>query len=76
MEITELIQNLLSQLKSVDIAESEFKRMINDDEVLKAQFKEWCDEMGYSTRTAFKFYSQEYLESHDSIFDTLSDYNE
>ncbi len=71
-----LIQELLSQFGSVDIAESEFLRRINEDNNLKSIFKEWCDEMGYKPRKAFIDFCNEYLAGNESIFDTLSDYNE
>lgn len=74
--IPTIIQELLSQFGSADIAESEFKRQINEDSEMKSAFREWCDEMGYKERTAFADYCNEYFEGHESIFDTLSDYNE
>lgn len=76
IDIPATIQELLSQFGSVDIAESEFKRQVNEDEDLKAAFKEWCESMGYKEREAFNHYCEEYLQGNESIFDTLSDYNE
>lgn len=75
-DISILIQDLLSQFGSIDIAESEFKRRINEDSTLKSEYKEWCESMDYRERDAFIQYCHEYLESNESIFDTLSDYNE
>ena len=57
-------------------AVNEFKRIINDDESLKTEFKEWCEEMGYRERHAFEQYCHEYLDNHESMFDTLSEYDE
>lgn len=75
-DIPSLIARLLSQLGSVDIAESEFKRMINDDAQMKSEFKAWCEEMGYKENSAFIDYYDEYIVDNDLAFDTLSDYNE
>ena len=55
-DISSMIQEMLIQFRSIDIAESEFKRIINDDESLKTEFKE--------------------LDNHESMFDTLSEYDE
>ncbi|HIR38203.1 MAG TPA: hypothetical protein IAC93_07515 [Candidatus Limisoma gallistercoris] len=76
IEIPATIQELLTQLGSIDIAESEFKRHLNEDSDLKKAFKEWCEDMGYKEREAFRSYCEEYLQGNESIFDTLSDYNE
>lgn len=75
-DISSMIQEMLIQFRSIDIAESEFKRIINDDESLKTEFKEWCEEMGYRERHAFEQYCHEYLDNHESMFDTLSEYDE
>ena len=53
IDISVTIHDMLSQFGSIDIAESEFKRQINEDDNLKAAFKEWCEEMGYKERDAF-----------------------
>lgn len=75
-DIATMIQEMLAQFGSIDIAESEFKRIINEDESLKAEYKDWCEELGYKERTAFEQYCHEYLDNHESIFDTLSEYDE
>ncbi len=75
-DIPTLIHDLLLQFGSVDIAESEFKRMVNEDDELKNEFKRWCEEFGYKERNAFRNYCQDYIQDHESIFDTLSEYNE
>ena len=76
IDISVTIHDMLSQFGSIDIAESEFKRQINEDSDLKKAFKEWCEDMGYKEREAFINYCEEYLQGNESIFDTLSDYNE
>ncbi len=75
-DISSMIQELLVRFGSIDIAESEFKRLIFEDEALKAYFKEWCDDMGYRERTAFVDYCHEYLNNHESAFDSLTEYDE
>ena len=50
--------------------------MVNEDDELKNEFKRWCEEFGYKERNAFRNYCQDYIQDHESIFDTLSEYNE
>lgn len=67
---------MLTQFGSIDIAESEFERIINEDETLMREFKDWCEEMGYKEKKAFEQYCHEYLDNHASMFDTLTEYDE
>lgn len=76
MDIPTIIQDLLIRFKSIDMAESEFKRNLEDDDEMRATFKEWCHEFGYKSRTAFVDYCHEYLDMHDERFESLTDYNE
>lgn len=75
-DITELFQQLLHQNRSVDIAEAEFKKLIHEDADLREQYRDWCDAVGSSEKMGFLDYCDEYLESQDSIYDTLNDYDE
>ena len=76
MDIPSLIIDLWHQFGSIDIAESEFSRLMNEDEKIMTAFKEWCNEMGYKERKAFVEYCQEYIDENEKVFDSLSDYNE
>lgn len=75
-DITELFQDLLQQYGSIDIAEAEFKKRINEDAELHATYSEWCHAVGSSEKKGFLDYCEEYIESQDSIYDTLTDYDE
>ncbi len=75
-DITELFQQLIHHNRSVDIAEAEFKKLIHEDAELHEQYREWCDSVGSSEKMGFIDYCDEYLESQDSIYDTLNDYDE
>lgn len=75
MEITELINRLLDSHRDVDIAEVEFRRMLDDDPDLRAVYSEWCDENGYTTRHGFADYAAEYIEMQNSVWDSLTDYD-
>ena len=75
-DITDLFQELLHNNRSVDIAEEEFKKLIHEDAELHEQYRDWCDAVGSSEKMGFLDYCDEYLESQDSIYDTLNDYDE
>ena len=75
-EITEYFERLLEQTGSIDMAEAEFKRAIADDAELHALYREWCHENGSSERNGFLDYCDEYMESQDSKWDSLSEYDD
>lgn len=75
-DITQYFDRLLEQTGSVDIAEAEFKRAIADDAELHRQYREWCHENGSTERNGFMDYCEEFMESQDSKWDTLSDYDD
>lgn len=75
-DITEIFISLLNECGSTDIAESEFKRMIADEEELKKQYSEWCHENGSSFRRGFLDFCEEYLDSQNSVWDSLTDYDD
>lgn len=75
-DITELFDSLLTQHDSIDIAESEFKKLIAEDDDVKTAYKEWCEAVGSSEKRGFLDYADEYKESRDSVWDSLTDYDE
>ncbi len=75
-DITELFLQIIHQYKSVDIAEAEFKKMLHEDADLREQYREWCDAVGSSEKMGFLDYCDEYMDSQESIYDTLNDYDE
>lgn len=73
--ITELFENLLKTFRRVDIANREFRRMLDDDEELREQYAQWCDENGSSQRYGFQDFAEQYIENQNSIWDSLTDYD-
>ena len=74
-DITELFESLLVSFRSVDLAEREFNRMIDDDPQLKEQYGAWCEENGFTERYGFSEFATEYIENQNSIWDSLTDYD-
>ncbi len=75
-EITEIFTSLINQFGSLEIAEAEFKRMDAEDPELHAAYVEWCHENGSSLRNGFSDFCDEYIESHNSVWESLTDYDE
>ena len=75
-DITLLFIEILQQAGSVDMAESEFKKLIGEDDELHMQYREWCHEVGNTERNGFIDFCDEYLRDQDSVWDNLSDYND
>lgn len=75
-DITDFFKSLIQQHRSIDIAEAEFKRMIADDDELHEEYRQWCTENGSSEKQGFFDFCEEYMESQDSIWESLNDYDE
>lgn len=75
-DITELFIAILNESGSVDIAESEFKKRIAEENQLKQMYNDWCHENGSSFRHGFLDFCDEYLDSRNSVWDSLTDYDE
>ena len=75
-DITELFLDILHQADSVDVAESEFKKMIADDDELHQLYRDWCHEVGNTERRGFLDFCEEYLNDRDEAWINLTDYDE
>lgn len=74
-DLFEYFVNILKQSDSIDIAESEFKRSLIDDDDLKRRYREYCREIGTSEKHGFLDFCEEYMQHQDSIWESLSDYD-
>ena len=50
--------------------------MIADDAELRENYKEWCHAVGSTEKQGFLDYCDEFKNSQDDIWDSLSDYDE
>lgn len=75
-DITQLFIDILHQADSVDVAESDFKKMIDEDDELHKRYREWCHEVGSSERRGFLDFCDEYLSDRESVWDNLNDFDE
>lgn len=77
-DITAYFVSLIESHGSIDVAEAEFKRLLSEDNDLRSEYRQWCDENGTTERHGFNDFVQEYLEGREakwSIFDEYSDDN-
>ena len=65
-DITELFDSLLEQTGSIDMAESDFKRMLVDDSSLRRRYKEWGMENDTTERSGFLAFCKDRLERQDA----------
>lgn len=75
-DILDLFQQILSQSGSVDIAEAEFKKMIHEDNDLHQRYRDYCHEVGSTEKSGFLDYCEEYLDSQDSIWDDIREFED
>nr|QCB65003.1 hypothetical protein [uncultured bacterium] len=71
-----MFNHYISQCGSIDIAESEFKMAMNEDQKLKKLYRQWCHDVGSSEKNGFLDYCHEYLDRQDDVWGTLNDFDE
>ena len=70
MKITDVFDFYLSQFADIHMAEDNFRDELEGDPELRQQYKDWCDEMGYSERIGFRCYNINRAEA-ESIWDEI-----
>lgn len=75
MTITEYFEHIISQHRSIDIAESEFKIMLCDNPPLKAAYKKWCADNGLTEKSGFIEYCNSYLDNEEDKWNVLESDN-
>lgn len=68
-DFPKIFQSLLEQTGSIDIANSEFKKMVADDDAMRHEYREWCHTVGSTEKNGFLDYCEEYLDNQNSIWD-------
>jgi len=74
-DLEELFQYIINQHRSIDVADMEFHKMIADDPALRDQYRQWCHEVGNTERNGFRDYCNEYIDNQESVWDSLTDYD-
>lgn len=71
-DITELFDNIWEQYRSLELAESEFRHLIVDDDDLRRTYRAWCAEQEVSEKRGFIDYCRQLLEQEESRYDALA----
>ena len=66
-DITQYFVSLLETHRSIDLANSEFRHMLDEDPQLKESYRTWCDENGHSPRHG--------LSDRESVWESLNDFD-
>lgn len=74
--ITDIFVSIIEQSPGIDMAEAEFKRMLVDEPELRRSYREYCRELGTSERNGFIEFCETYCNERDSVWESLSDYND
>ncbi len=74
-DLEELFKYIIDQHRSIDVADMEFHKMIAEDQALRDQYRQWCHEVGNTERNGFRDYCNEYIENQESVWDSLTDYD-
>ena len=72
IDLLEIFDSIISQSRSVDVAESEFRKLLMDDEELRKAYKEWCNEEGHTEKRGFIEYCHQYYDAEESKWDILN----
>lgn len=72
IDLFEIFDSIISQSRSVDVAESEFRKQLYEDEELLSVYKEWCEESGYTEKKGFIEYCHQYYDAEESKWDILN----
>ena len=75
-DITEYFINIINQTQSIDMAEAEFKRNMAEDDDLRNAYRDWCHEVGSTEKKGFLDFCDEYVDSRNEVWDSLTDYDE
>ncbi len=72
-EITNVFRDIVSRSRSMDMAQRDFRRMMDEDPDLRKQYKQWCSEMGYAEKEGFAIFCYEYIDEMAGMWDIFDD---
>lgn len=75
-DITQYFIYIIDQAHGYDMADSDFKRALADDDRLRAAYREWCRQNGTSEKNGFLDFCEEYMADRNQMWDSLNDYDD
>lgn len=76
VDILEIFESILRNARSIDVAESEFKRLVYEEPEVRAAYRVWCDEEGNTEKHGFVDYCQERFDDEENLWNALTDEDE
>ncbi|MCM1319422.1 MAG: hypothetical protein NC217_03485 [Muribaculaceae bacterium] len=73
MDLIDIFEHVLQNARSIDIAESEFKRLLLDDPELKTVYKAWCKEQDTTEKNGFVDYCSQRFDEEETCWEALED---
>jgi hypothetical protein len=72
-DISEILRTLLDQYSRLSEVDHEFVNMMNNDPQLREDYKLWCEEYGYDTKTGYQDFLDEQMQDRDEFWEALSE---
>lgn len=73
IDIVEIFNSLISGFRSIDMADRELSRLLDNDLDIKEAYIEWCEAEGYTLKKGFINYCQDYFDEEESRWKALND---
>lgn len=73
IDIIEIFNSIIDTCRSIDVADRELWRQIEDDPEIKKAYIEWCDNEGFTIKKGFIHYCEECFDEEESRWDVLSE---
>lgn len=73
IDIIEIFNSLIHEFRSIDVADRELFRLMDDDLDIKDAYIEWCESEGHTIKKGFINYCQEYFDEEESRWEALND---
>ena len=70
------MDSIIRRHRTIDVAESEIKKMLYDDEILHQYYNERCRREGFTERKGFIEYCHAYIDREESLWDVLDNPDE
>lgn len=76
MDISAYYISLLEQFRTVRLAEQEFRRQMDDDPNMQAEYIRWCEENEFTPRDGLSEFGTIYIEEREERWESLNDFDE
>ena len=76
MDITSYYISLLEQMRSVAMAEQEFRRQMDDDPDMRKAYAAWCKDNEYTQREGLREFGHRYMEEREERWQWLDNHDD